>query len=795
MRSSITPKPGGFFTLTCRLLLVLTLWLPLPLALWAIATLLSLAHEVPQLPDLASLNPPWPTRIETLHGTRLAGAKAQAPVPLVSLPPMVVGALLASEDEDFFSHSAFNLRSIARAALQNLQAHRPAQGGSTLTQQLAKQFMGREKSYQRKVKELLLARRLEATHSKHHLLATYLHTAFWGHTNHGITQAAWFYFDRDPRELSLGQIATLIGMLPAPNAYDPIRHLPLALVRRDHVLSRMLATGMLSPAQVSAAKAAPLHVRTLPPPPPPLPSAVATGMRLVGQMGDHAWSQGALQVVVPHDWIAQIDAANALLQAAEAYDRRQGWQGGFGAVWPERQEELLRRIGAAHPSQSAFALGLIEDVGHTQMSVRLGSGQLVPVDLDTLRWASDASLPRHYKRPLALARLSDTFSPGQLVVAHHLPQRDLWTLIQPPQMEGAFFAQEVPSGNLLASVGSVHPDTSQFQRAEQGCRQPGSVFKPFVYAEALRAGLTAATMLADVPQAFVSEHGEIWQPRNADRNFKGYMTMTRALAGSRNIPTVHLAERLGARRIKARAQRLGLTTPMRPVPSLALGASCLKPYELVAAYSALGRQGRVIRPALIDHIRWQDQRIQDEGSWSAPHLSLSHRLWRLARPAERMPRGIRPSLAYILTWMLRQVVVAGTAHLLPKSWPVVGKTGTTNAYDTWFIGMDPTLAAGIWIGSDLNRHPVGPGEHGATVAMPAFANFYAPRAALAPPLDWDTPPKGVEVVPIDPATGLRAAPGEPGVNYPFVLGSAPAEFAPTVGTRQSEQVDELMHQF
>ena len=813
---------GGWFGFLIRLSMVLVLWVPVPIGLYAAHRLSKIADEVPELPDISELEPAYGSRVERLDGAWLGGSLVTEHVPFDDLPPDVIGAFLAAEDEDFFTHRAFNFRSILRAAVQNYQAGRTVQGGSTITQQLAKQFMGREKSYQRKLRELLLARRLEATVPKTELLAIYLRTVFLGHTVYGVTQASWFYFERDPRELTINQAATLAGMLPAPNRFDPLRHPERSKKRRDRVLRRMRAMGALTEDGLASELEKPLELpedrlRTGPPLDPDALHSALTYLAEDEELSDKTWGEGAYTLVMPHDSVSQLDARRALLDAVHAYDRRQGWRGPVGKIEQgsgdaEGVEFFGEKLDALRIT-GPLRLGVIASVDKNAITV-LVDGAKVTLPLEQIDWAEPSTTARHYKRPVRLRDARRAFAVGDVIVVRALGEEEKTSeegptheLVQRPIMQGAFFAMETLTGRTRASIGGVDPWEDAFHRAEQGCRQPGSVFKPVVYGEALSMGFTTATMVADTPRDDVSSvHGGVWTPRNADRNFRGYITLARALASSRNIPTVSLMERIGAKRVIRRARSLGIDTPLDPVPALALGASCVHPYQMVRVYAAFQRNGtRVKTPRIETLIDAQGDVVRDEGHFASPHLPLMQRLDRMTTPLpprRRGSKGVSDEVAYLMWWLLRQVAIRGTAHKLPGDWNVAGKTGTTNAFDTWFMGFDGQLTAGVWVGSDKNLVEFGRGEHGATVAMPAFIDFYTPRAMLFPEEYEETEkpypaaiPEDISYHKIDLATGLLAREREPGVEYPFAGDTQPFEMAPTRGTRQAEQIDELLLEY
>ena len=812
---------GGWLLAPLRLVIIVALWVPLPIAIVFALQISNFANSLPPVPDLEELRPKFASRVETVDGWFLGGSRVTREVPFHELPPHVIAAVVAAEDEGFFTHQAFSFRAIVRAALQNYRFGKTVQGASTITQQVARQFLTREKSYDRKIKELLVARRLEANYPKLRILEAYVGGVFWGHTAHGVTQAAHQYFGKSPRDLTLGEAATLAGILPAPSKYSPLVSVENAQRERDRVLRRMVSTGMISDAEADEWTARPVEPR------PPgdealvverMPRAYRSGLRFITEHGKDAWSTGGMTAVVPHERAPQALARRALRQAVQAVDHRQGWRGPLGRALPERVAEIDTLLQRQEPARYSLARVSSVEADTLQVMTRGGSAT---VTLDARSdWAEPADTGRHYKHPVQLRDFGRAVAVHDIVLLDFVgsemgrggkdadplldsviaePTAAEPSLAQLPVFEGALVAIESQTGRLLAAVGGVDSDTDAFDRAFQGCRQPGSVFKPVVYAEALSRNMTAATMLSDVPTEVATGRGDVWRPRNADRDFKGFVTLADALAWSRNIPTVNLMDQLGPRSVVNRAKRLGATeSRLDNTSSVSLGASCLRPYEVTQIYAAFQRKGRAV--GVGDVAFWYDHRgaaRDDTLHFGAHDWRVSARIARIARVGPVPDRAISENVSYIMGDLLRRVVTNGTASKLPDEWLVAGKTGTTNDYDAWFVGFDRTQTVATWVGADHNLHPLGRGEHGATVAMPAFAAYYEAFARQ----NEDgvrllgEPPAGIEYIQVDRATGLLTRPGEWGQKLPFVVGSAPRDLAPSKGTRQAQQIDELIYDF
>lgn len=788
-----TRRWGGWWVALPRLIFVLVLWAPLPIVLLFALQVSRFATELPPVPDITTLAPSYGSRVETMDGWFLGGARATEPVPYEELPRHVVAAFLAAEDEDFFSHQAYSMRGIVRAAIQNVREGRPAEGASTITQQVARQFLTTEKTYERKVKELLLARRIEATYSKGEILRVYLGSVFAGHTAHGVTQAAWLYFGKSPTDLTVAEAATIAGLLPAPSVYSPFVSLDAARAQRRRVLRRMHDIGTLSMAEVERYSGEPIELRRADEADERrMPRAFQAGLRAAHNFGEEVWGSGGMTFVVPHEPVPQAIARSALQRAIEELDRRQGWRGAPARALDATSVD--EAIAAQPPGR--IELARIVQVTQDEAEVFARDGRM-HLTLADNGWAEPAETPRHYKRPVRLRDMRDALREGDVVFVER--GADGVRLWQRPAYEGAFVDVDTTTGRLHAAVGGFDGEVDTFDRVFQGCRQPGSVFKPIVYAQALSAGFTAASMLRDVPVEVATGRGDTWRPRNADRDFRGFVTLADALAWSRNIPTVNLMDRLGPRHVVARAKQLGVTeSVLDTTSSVSLGASCVRPYEMVQVYGAFQRHGRTLRVSPLAY--WIDPHgatRDDAMHFAIEDWRTSARLERLARVQPLPDRGVSENVAYIMLDLLRRVVTSGTAHELPDDWLVAGKTGTTNEFDAWFVGFDGLRTTATWVGSDKNTRPLGRGEHGATAAMPAFRYYgevFARRSGEGEEF-LPAPPAGIEIETIDRATGLRTPPGESGIELPFVAGTAPREVAPTRGTRQAQQVDELIYDF
>lgn len=788
-----------------RALVLVLMWAPIYVAVFGALQLLELASSIPELPPLVAAPAERSSRVETYDGWRLAGARVRSELAYDELDPMMIGAILAAEDENFFAHDAFSLRGILRAAFQNLQAGAKTQGASTITQQVSRRFLENDdKTYSRKVKELLLARRLEANHSKHDILAVYLAGAYFGERATGLDQASWTYFGRSPNDLTVDQMALLAGLLPAPSVYTPFRNPDLARRERGRVLRRMVDLGLISEERREV-----LQGRALGIAPDTLavasrvPQATETAIRALEELtgeespkddAPESWKSGGYTVTLTVSPAHRARLETSARAAIMEHDHRQGWRGPVARASSASRAALQK--GLTDQDTGIWRLGRVDSVSSDRATIDAGLEEPVELSLADNDWAEPAKTPRHYKRPVTLDSFETILTPDDIVWLRRGP--DGWRLAQSHDFEVAYTALNSQTGEVVASIGAFDPGMSAFDRADLGCRQPGSVFKPLVYAEAFHKGVTPATMLSDGPVEVATGRGGVWRPRNADRDFKGYVTAGNALIWSRNIPTIHVMEHVGIASIVARAKRLGIESRIDTTSSASLGASCVRPIELAGAYLAFQRNGRLARPFRVATIRDAGGTIlADHAHFAVADPDLLARVARMGQTLEWPKIGASENVSFIILDLLRKVVTSGTAHDLPDDWVVAGKTGTTNDFDAWFVGLDGDWTHVVWVGSDENERPLGRGEHGATVAMPAFQSFWEPWARTAEgEVTWPgEPPPGIEYVAIDPSTGLRAPPNEWGLMYPFVKGTAPLEIAPSKGTKQAQRAEELLYDF
>jgi penicillin-binding protein 1A len=808
-------------------------------------------RDLPDLTTLADYRPLLASRVLDREG-RLIGQfydERRTLVGLDELPEHVVQAFVASEDDAFFEHSGLDYRGILRAAWANLQAGGEIrQGGSTITQQVAKTLLlSPERRVTRKVKDMLLARRIEQHFSKEEILYLYLNQIYFGHGAYGIGEAARSYFGIPAGELDVSQSALLAGLPQAPSAFSPHRNPQAAERRRRYVLRRMLEEGYLHEAAYEQYLAAPPELRE----PPEAPDIEAASWfveevrrHLFDVLGGERVRREGLVIETTLDLDLQHAGVDALRSGLERLDHRQGYRGPVRRVAPEAIAEALAPLaeenglataepGAPPPELPAgrpllgvvTALDTREDVAR----VAFAPGLEAEVRLRDVRWARTPN-PNRY--PVPVRSIERIFQVGD--VARFVrpgpepdeppPPTPRVLLHQEPAVEGALLAFEVDSGDVLALVGGYDFARSEFNRVTQATRQPGSAFKPIIYAAALTEGYTATSIVVDRPLVYEDpESGFVWRPGNYKGRFLGELTLREALSRSVNNATIHLLDGLDLDHVMEFARAVGIESPLERNLSLALGASGVSLLELVRAYAVFPAGGRVVVPRFIQRVLDAEGRVLLErvplGNVPASAAEAQQaaaetvaadgdpRQPETVRPAsaespgagngeppEPLPPGyaLSPRDAFLATDMLRGVVVdpKGTgkqARALRR--PLGGKTGTTNEQgDAWFVGFSPDVVAGVWVGYD-ERRVLGKGETGGRAALPIWVDFMRSALAERPKSDFAVP-EGIVFARVDRKTGLLAdASTKDSYFQSYLEGTAPTETAERSTTaRESDRL-------
>lgn len=627
----------------------------------SIGYLLFSVWDLPEVQTIEEFKPSITSRVYSDKNRLLAEfyVENRTPVSLSDVPAQLINALIATEDARFYKHRGLDVRGIARAAYRNIRAGKIVEGGSTLTQQLAKVlFLTPEKSYDRKLKEMALALRIEQRYTKQEILSFYLNQIYFGSGAYGVEAAAQIYFKKRAKDLNLAECALLAGLPRSPKHYSPFKEPQQAVGRRAYVINRMAALALITPAQAEEAKKEPLPVQ---------PNVSA------------------------------------------------------GGPAPYFIEYIRQRVEERFGSSILYSGGI---------------NIYTSINDDLQTFAEEAvknGLVRIEKR---LRRQKVSLSP----------------------LQAAFVAIEPATGHILAMVGGRDFSRSQFNRAWQAIRQPGSAFKPIIYAAALERGFGAADLLNDSPATYRLDNKKSWTPENFTRTYQGPVTLRKALAQSLNIPTVRLLEKMGIDETIQYARKLGIKSLLVPYLSMALGSSDMTVLELTSAYAVFANHGVRLDPGAI--------------------LTISDSTGRVLYSNDAAPQqAIKPETAYLITNLLKGVIERGTgwkARELGR--PAAGKTGTTNEYhDAWFIGYTPDIVAGVWVGFDDHR-PIGTKETGARTALPIWLDFMKKALKDTDPKDFVVP-DGIIFKQIDPKTGLLSTENcKQSIREAFLPGTEPRKY-------------------
>ena len=738
-------------------------------------------HYSQDLPDytvLKTYEPPVTTRLYAGDGRLLAeyAAERRLFTPIADIPDTVRNAFLSAEDKDFYRHQGLDFMGIARAVLinlENLASDKRPVGASTITQQVAKNMLlTNEVSIARKVKEAILAQRIEKVMSKDRILELYLNQIFLGQRSYGVTAAAQNYFNKSLKELTIAEAAFLAVLPKAPSNYHPVRNREAALERRNWVLSRMAEDGRITKADAEEAMAEPIVMRSRADTETVAASYFAEEVRreLAERYGDQNVFQAGLAVRTSVEPELQAAATRALRNGLLAYDRKRGFRGPLTTLesmtgWHEQLQKLNLPSGGEE-----WTLAVVIALEKEQAVIGLLDGTRGEIPFSELSWAAKITrTPRGTVRAPAPTKPADALSIRDVIMVEPIgPAREkalrAYTLRQVPLVQGAMMAMNPHTGRVLAMVGGFSSAVSQFNRATQALRQPGSAFKPFVYLAALDNGFTPSSLVLDAPISLEQGPGlPKWEPENYSEQFYGPTPLRVGIEKSRNVMTVRLAHALGMPMIARYAQTFGITDSMPPYLSAALGAIETTPLKLTTAYAMLASGGKKITPSFIDRIQdkegktlWRNDNRECTGcvnvAWTPP----------MAVPALADPRETIADArtTYQIVSMLEGVVARGTATALRDlGKPIAGKTGTTNdSRDAWFLGFTPDLVASVFIGFDEPK-TLGTKETGASLAVPVFKEFMETALKDQPGIPFRIPP-GVRLVKVNPETGLLSAPGD-----------------------------------
>ncbi|GEO13629.1 penicillin-binding protein 1A [Microvirga aerophila] len=763
------------------------------------------SKDLPDHAQLANYEPPVMTRVHAADGSLIAeyARERRLHVPIQATPKLVIDAFLSAEDKNFYRHVGIDPEGLVRAVLANVRSGgRREQGASTITQQVAKNFLvGNEKSYERKIREALIALRIESTFSKDKILELYLNEIFLGTLSpgrnlHGIAAAALDYFGKSIHELTLAEAAYIAALPKGPNNYHPFRERQAAVERRNWVIDRMVANGYATRQDGDVAKKEPLNVK----PRNVSPNSIASGYFAEGvrrdiadRYGEEKLYEGGLLIRATLDPKMQAMARKALVDGLVRFDEARGWRGSqqkidlTGREWGLALAEVPM-LGDVQPWRMAVVLEV--SGGRARVGLqpkREASGQVVRdreigfVTADGAKWT---------RRPVERA-----VSPGDVVYVEPLEGKaGQYRLRQIPEISGAIVAMDPYTGRVHAMVGGFSFDQSEFNRASQAMRQPGSSFKPIVYATALDNGYTPSSQILDAP--FVLDMGPgqaAWAPSNYDGKSAGLRTLRYGIEHSKNLMTVRLSNEVGMPAISEYARRFGVYDDMLPLLSMSLGAGETTVMRMTAAYSMFANGGRRIKPTLIDHIQDRSGRTiyrHDDRKC----ISCDSDKWDGGAPpklADNREQVLDPLTAYQMTSILEGVVQRGTAQTVKAvGRPLAGKTGTTNdAKDVWFVGFSPDLAVGVFIGYDQPKS-LGNAATAGQYAAPVFRDFMQMALKDKPATPFRVPP-GIKLIRVNASSGTRAGSGEGGnvILEAFKPGTTPPDTYVPVEVESAPQAE------
>ncbi len=766
------------------------------------------SKDLPDYSQLQNYEPPVMTRVHASDGSLVAEYATQRRlyIPIQAVPKMVINAFLAAEDKNFYDHGGLDFSGILRAGIVHVQdlilgRKRRPQGASTITQQVAKNFLlTNELSYQRKIKEALLALKIERAYTKEKILELYLNEIFFGLGAYGVAAASLLYFDKSVHELTVAEAAYLAALPKGPNNYHPFRRRDEAIARRNYVIDRMVEDQYLAAADAEISKKTQLNVTTRP-----------TGAHIFAaeyfaeevrrwvydKYGEKTLYEGGLSVRTTLDPKMQVVARKSLIDGFVRFDEAQGWRGPVTKIvlagdWGPKLAEV-KPLSDIAPWRLAVVLEI------SDLAARIGlyparepggafsKERLVgTIALDGVKWAKAATGPAKGKPP---SKVTQVLEAGDVVYVEPIGKDTVqYRLRQVPEVSGAIVVMDPWTGRVLAMVGGFSYDQSQFNRATQAMRQPGSSFKPLVYATALDNGYTPSTVVMDAPVEIDQGPGlPPWRPENyAAGKYNGPSTLRYGIEQSRNTMTVRLAQDVGMPLIAEYAKRFGVYDNLPPYLSFALGAGETTVLKMVAAYSMFDNGGKRIIPTFIDRIQDRYGRTVYKHDQRECQGCTATRWQNQPEPTliDRREQVLDPMTAYQITAMMEGAVQRGTGTAVREvGKPIAGKTGTTNdEKDVWFIGFSPDLAVGVYLGYDKPRH-LASGATGGHIAAPIVRDFLKVALADKPAVPFRVP-TGIKLIRIDPKTGMRIVAGTsgPAILEAFKPGTAPPDNYAIIGS-------------
>ncbi|WP_419696928.1 penicillin-binding protein 1A [Mesorhizobium muleiense] len=754
-----------------------------------------LSKDLPDYEVLAKYEPPVTTRIHASDGALMAeyARERRLYLPIQAVPDRVKAAFLSAEDKNFYNHPGIDMTGLGRAVMVNLQnagSGKRQVGASTITQQVAKNFLlSSDQTYERKIKEMILAFRIEQAYSKDRILELYLNEIFFGLGAYGVAGAALTYFDKAVNELTVAEAAYLAALPKGPSNYHPFKYADRAIERRNWVIDQMVGNGYVTQEEGAKAKAEPLGVK---------PRRSGTYLfageyfteevrrQISARYGENALYEGGLSVRTTLDPKMQLIARKAMQNGLMKFDTLRGYRGPVKAIDPSGDWGVPLSEVKGLDDVPEWSLAVVLDSSESGLSIGLRptrqiSGELVKDRVEGTVSREDMSFAmRHVVggKTVKAKSPADVLKPGDVIFVQKKEDTDgAYILRQAPEVEGGLIAMDPHTGRVLAMVGGFSYSLSEFNRTTQAMRQPGSSFKPIVYAAALDNGYTPASVIMDGPITIKSGN-TTWTPKNYDGRTAGPATLRSGIERSRNLMTVRLANDMGMKLVAEYAERFGVYDRLAPYLPMALGSGETTVMRMVSAYSIMANGGKSIKPTLIDRIQDRyGKTVYRQDERGCENCNAAE--WQNQPEPELVDNSeqvLDPMTAYQITSMMEGVVERGTgATVAELGRHIAGKTGTTNdEKDTWFIGYTPNLVVGLYMGYDQPKG-LGKGATGGGLAAPIFKDFMRVALDGTPNVDFQVP-EGMKLIAINRKTGMRANPDDAGAFIEaFKPGTGPAD--------------------
>ena len=723
------------------------------------------SQDLPDVRELKSYHPSTITQIYSDGDEKIAEfyIEKRIMVPLEGIPLALKQAALAVEDSNFYYHFGIDPKAIFRAFITNLKAGSVVEGGSTITQQLTKTLLlSSERKLSRKIKEAILSVRLELIFTKDEILEMYLNQIYYGHGSYGVQAAAHTYFGKSVADLTIAECAMIASLPKAPNHYSPYKDPERGRKRRNHTISRMAYLSFITPEEKEQALNEEFHLGGVTDMLNRAPYFVEHIRQFLEEKyGSSKLYRGGLKVYTTLDIDLQESAQKSVIENLRVADKCYGYRGPLGTLYLSQGEtalqEALVKMNHFEEGESItegnIIKGVVSSVGEKQVEVLLGP-DYGTIDILDMNWARipDTRVDGGWAK---IRRPDEALAPGDLILVKPLRIKDGgWSLAleQEPEVEGSLVSLDPKTGQIKAMVGGYDFSKSPFNRAVQAIRQPGSAFKPIIYAAAIKEGFSPASIIIDSPIIFKEKEDAFdkWKPVNFEEKFYGPTSLRTALTHSRNVVTVKLMQNIGIKGTIRLAKSLGISSNMEPNLSISLGSSSLTLFQLTSAYSAFANNGTLIKPNAIRSIQ---NRKGEVLYTSTPEIT----------------QPISPGVAYTITSLLQSVVEHGTGQKVKVlNRPVAGKTGTTNNYvDAWFMGYTPDLVTGVWVGKDKDES-LGRNETGSRAAIPIWLQFMQEALANKPITNFQAP-TDIQYLRIQPETGEPATFDEPGSKFEIFL--------------------------